>query len=158
MDSHLPVPSRYNCQMYSKPPDNLEELFSRLAFAFMQPRACQRILADVLENNGRLADPIQQKGISENCEKEVRKNIIFTTVLEEVQNMKEFCQEQFKNQPRKLAAHLAQGCFTHDFAACLIFQIPPMEMMNLVYQFQSHKLSEQIDRLKTWVRTAWIAS
>ena len=85
-----------------KPPDNLEELFSRLAFAFMQPRACQRILTDVLENNGRLSDPIQQKGISENCEKEVRKNITYFTVLEEVQNMREFNQEQFKHQPMKL--------------------------------------------------------
>ena len=54
-----------------KPPENLEELFSCLAFAFMQPRVCQMILTDVLDNNGRLADPIQQKGISENCEKEV---------------------------------------------------------------------------------------
>ena len=116
----------------------------------MQPRACQRILADVLENNGRLADPIQQKGISENCEKEVRKNIIFFTVLEEVQNMREFYQEQFKNQPMKLAAHLGQGCFTPDFLAVLLTNTPSMETMNLVDQLQSHEFSDQIHQLKTW--------
>ena len=112
-----------------KPPDNLEELFSRLAFAFMQPRACQRILTDVLENNGRLFDPINQKGISESCEKEVRKNITYFTVLEEVQNMREFYREQFKHQPMKLAAHLGQGCFTHDFLEVLLTNTPPMETM-----------------------------
>ena len=41
-------------------------------------------------------------------------------MLEEVQNMREFYQEQLKDQPMKLAAHLGQGCFTHDFLAVLL--------------------------------------
>ena len=86
----------------------------------MQPRACQKILTDVLDNNRRLTDPIQRKGISENCDTEVRKNIAFFTVLEEVQNMREFYQQQLKDQPMKLAMHLSQGCFTQDFLAVLL--------------------------------------
>ena len=145
-------PAAHAVVTQGKPPENLEELFSRLAFAFMQPRACQRILTDVLDNNGRLADPIQQKGISENCEKEVRKNIVFFTVLEEVQNMREFYQQQLKDQPMKLAAHLGQGCFTHDFLAVLMTNTPSMETMNLVDQLQSHEFGKQIDLLKMWAK------
>ena len=107
-------------------------------------------MSDVLDNNGRLTDPIQRKGISEDCETEVRKNIVVFTVLEEVQNMREFYQQQLKNQPMKLATHLGQGCFTHDFLAVLMTNTPTTETMNLVDQLQSHEFGKQIDLLKLW--------
>merc|ERR1712215_169153 len=101
---------------------------------------------------GRLIDPIQRKGISESCNTEIRKNIVFFTVLEEVQNMKEYYQEQLKDQPMKVAALLGQGCFTNDFLAVLMTNTPTVETMNLVDKIQSHSFSEQIDLLKLWAK------
>ena len=85
-----------------------------------------------MNDNGRLTDPIQRKGILESCDTEIRKNIVFFTVLEEVQNMKEYYQQQLKDQPMKVAALLGQGCFTHDFLAVLMTNTPTAETMNLV--------------------------
>ena len=125
-------PATHTVATQGKPPENLEQLFSHLAFTFLQPRACQKILTDVLDNNGRLVDPIHREGISESCDTEIRKNIVYFTVLEEVQNMKEYYQEQLKDQPMKMAALLGQGCFTHDFLAVLMTNTPTAETMDLV--------------------------
>ena len=61
--------------------------------------------------------------------------------------MREFYQQQLK-----LAAHLGQGCFTHDFLAVLMTNTPTTETMNLVDQLQSHEFGEQIDLLKLWAK------
>ena len=56
---HETEPAAHKVVTQGKPPENLEELLSRLAVALMQPRVCERILIDALNNNGRLTDPIQ---------------------------------------------------------------------------------------------------
>merc|ERR1712030_96502 len=66
--------------------------------------------------------------------------------------MREFYQQQLKDQPMKLAALLVQGCFTHDFLAVLMTNTPTTETMNLVDQLQSHEFGEQIDLLKLWAK------
>ena len=52
----------------------------------------------------------------------------------------------------KLATHLGQGCFTHDFLVVLMTNTPSMETMNLVDQLQSHEFGKQIDLLKMWAK------
>ena len=66
--------------------------------------------------------------------------------------MKEYYEEQLKDQPMKVAALLGQGCFTHDFLAVLMTNTPTAETMNLVDKIQSHTFSEQIDLLKLWAK------
>ena len=52
----------------------------------------------------------------------------------------------------KVAALLAQGCFTHDFLAVLMINTPTAETMNLVDKIQNYNFSEQIDLLKLWAK------
>ena len=67
--------------------------------------------------------------------------------------MKEYYQEQLKDQPMKMAALLGQGCFAHDFLAVLMTNTPTAETMDLMDKIQSHTFSEQINLLKLWAKS-----
>ena len=105
-------------------PSNLEDLFPRVALRFAQPRQVQTLLTTVLQENGRLVDPVHNKGHNASCDVELKRSMIFQTIVLECLSMKQYYELLYSNDEAKISPWLGQGVFTPDFLGVLLSCTP----------------------------------
>ena len=71
-------------------------LFKRVALRFAQPRQCQTLLTAVLNENGRLVDPVHNKGHAASCDVELKRAMTFQTIVLECLSMRSYTVMKWK--------------------------------------------------------------
>ena len=83
---------------------------------------------------------------------EFRKDIVFHTVLLEVDNMKNYFTKLFANEPERIQPKLGEGCFMADFISVILQHMPEPEMLNLVGHLVKKDYTVQLDYMTAWCK------